>query len=902
MTYQELNDRLTNVQSALTSLQSGTYQNVPGINVQETISQLQSIKEALDSELKILAEQEAGTISTDSEIEAEKLAKKGINVKLTKEAKGEARFSVEETKQIARGVGKSLAKALIAAGDELSHMKAINIEEGSFNLHVEYKDNRTDNFSFYIEGEELHLVDFSYNKAVGEIGIKPSGEPVIHVDVIANELTKHFSSKMQEKKIKTSNRAVSTANKLSRRAAFLKGGTKHGIEVKPNLRQYHPTPTSEMTDNEFSDAQQADRLKNHPEKTTIEKIQALIATEKNKNKNTNKDSNTITFTLDDGYLDDKFLSDESLSRNLGYKKDGRDTYYVLPKRDFDRFQDWADSSGYDTDEVIDVIDEIVKENVNPELGRLVNGFIRKLADRYDYSLQDAVYAVTQVLRKQNYDGLNEGNSTLYKDSNTGKQYDIQKSGNKWEMDITKKDASIYDQNATSTIKRDSPAELKDWLDGYKIDSSWMSHLVKENEGLDQKEQIKFYNTVKPGDTVKYNGKDKNSFIKGTDYKVDHVKSDSLFTKTVVIKNGKLRLIVRGTNSILPSSSNIKENVNPELDRLVNGFIRKLADRYDYSLQDAVYAVTQVLRKQNYDGVNEITPAQQKYADKAASRPSKPKKTQFRKDIEGAKRMIDSGKSQQEVIKRFGIEAYNAVGAENEYLEERKIEVNEPSQLKDLKNQIEKYYSRKLEPSQINTMVGKDDKIANLLSKYKKLSKEVSETTKGNIVSEDLEEASGLEFKVGDKVKHLGHPGVITKAGTDIMDRPQYSVSYNKGTGDTKATNIYNKGGVIKKSIEEGKHKVKFSKSNNTYQVWKGDKIITDFATKKRAEDETKKLNLLSITEDEDVNDDMDDWATDKGHHIDEEKGTCCGKCGRVHVKGSKCKTPFLKGKDHCRTK
>ena len=212
-------------------------------------------------------------------------------------------------------------------------------------------------------------------------------------------------------------------------------------------------------------------------------------------------------------------------------------------------------------------------------------------------------------------------------------------------------------------------------------------------------------------------------------------------------------------------------------------------------------------------LNEITPAQQKYADKAASRPSKPKKTQFRKDIEGAKRMIDSGKSHQEVIKRFGIDAYNAVGAENEYLEERKIEVNEPSQLKDLKNQIENYYGRKLEPSQINTMVGKDDKIANLLSKYKKLSKEVSETTKGNIVSEDLEEASGLEFKVGDKVKYLGHPGVITKAETDIMDRPHYSVSYNKGTGDTKATNIYNKGGEIKKAISETKDAIKINEAS-----------------------------------------------------------------------------------------
>jgi hypothetical protein len=67
--------------------------------------------------------------------------------------------------------------------------------------------------------------------------------------------------------------------------------------------------------------------------------------------------------------------------------------------------------------------------------------------------------------------------------------------------------------------------------------------------------------------------------------------------------------------------------------------------------------------------------------------------------------------------------------------------------------------------------------------------------------------SGLEFKVGDKVTYLGHPGTITNAGTDIMDRPIYSVSYNKGTGDTKVTNVYNKGGEIKKAMSEKKVEV-----------------------------------------------------------------------------------------------
>jgi hypothetical protein len=70
-----------------------------------------------------------------------------------------------------------------------------------------------------------------------------------------------------------------------------------------------------------------------------------------------------------------------------------------------------------------------------------------------------------------------------------------------------------------------------------------------------------------------------------------------------------------------------------------------------------------------------------------------------------------------------------------------------------------------------------------------------------------EEVSELEFKVGDKVTYLGHPGIITNAGTDIMDRPMYSISYNKGTGDTKVTNVYNKSSVIKKAMSEKKVEV-----------------------------------------------------------------------------------------------
>jgi hypothetical protein len=47
---------------------------------------------------------------------------------------------------------------------------------------------------------------------------------------------------------------------------------------------------------------------------------------------------------------------------------------------------------------------------------------------------------------------------------------------------------------------------------------------------------------------------------------------------------------------------------------------------------------------------------------------------------------------------------------------------------------------------------------------------------------------------------------------------------------------------------------------------------------------------------------MGDFYRDKGRTsgtIDEAKATCCHRCGRVHVKGTPCKKPYLKGKESC---
>ena len=52
--------------------------------------------------------------------------------------------------------------------------------------------------------------------------------------------------------------------------------------------------------------------------------------------------------------------------------------------------------------------------------------------------------------------------------------------------------------------------------------------------------------------------------------------------------------------------------------------------------------------------------------------------------------------------------------------------------------------------------------------------------------------------------------------------------------------------------KNSKHTVKYSKSNNTYQVWLGDKLVTDFAEKENAEKEAKRLDRAQMNEDIDL--------------------------------------------------
>lgn len=54
------------------------------------------------------------------------------------------------------------------------------------------------------------------------------------------------------------------------------------------------------------------------------------------------------------------------------------------------------------------------------------------------------------------------------------------------------------------------------------------------------------------------------------------------------------------------------------------------------------------------------------------------------------------------------------------------------------------------------------------------------------------------------------------------------------------------------------------------------------------------------SEDKDEDDDDDEDSLDEAKP--NPKSTCCGRCGRFHVKGTTCRKPYLTGKSHCRNR
>ena len=102
-----------------------------------------------------------------------------------------------------------------------------------------------------------------------------------------------------------------------------------------------------------------------------------------------------------------------------------------------------------------------------------------------------------------------------------------------------------------------------------------------------------------------------------------------------------------------------------------------------------------------------------------------------------------------------------------------------------------------------------------------------------------------QFKKGDKVTYLGNPGEITGVNKEMTGAYTYSVSYDKGSGKTKATNITNKNGTdiklaetksVKEVISTPMDAIEFLNSNKDKIIKLADQSKGDVVSMQKAID------------------------------------------------------------------
>lgn len=606
MTYEEIKDRLSKCEIALNSLKNGNHTNLSKEQVTNKVEKLQVLKESYKRLLKEADDMEDnGYVATDDEDKAEDLAKKGVKVKLTNEQEG-IEFSKEETRVIAKKVGEALIKALREVGDEIETVKGRNIEPNSFEIYVKYKNDFEDEFSFYISEDTLHLVDFSFDKGIGEVGVKPSGEAIVHVDVIKNNLVKHFKSLNEQEYVKDIEvqadeeeeyeKLKQTENQSNEKYLdklfniilkytkdpndaeeeldnyISQGYQGFSIPLQANLsrdmefisltQQEHDEDTFRKEINEEETDRQkylrildmykrAGRIDREAIKPKLEKAAQVLGIKLQLNE-APEGMYYIKVAVRDarqaiGILDDKYYKNVIFS--------GSDTYYF---NDEQTAYDVLEDFGANDIEILDTNLDLFAENQEKDDYGRTGMEPRTFVDPEDMTVSARA---EKLLNKEDVDiGHQDDEPDMLKQS----VYDIATYAAKLYKQLDK-----YD-------KMDAEVDFPNW---------WQSKVILAKDYISKAQHYLEFEEKQPAlDALALEGKEGASKEKEEEF---HEKLDDLVHKTF----GK-------------REEELEENINPEVTKLVNRFVGGLAKRYDYDKQSAVNAIMTVLRQQGWKGVNE----------------------------------------------------------------------------------------------------------------------------------------------------------------------------------------------------------------------------------------------------------------------------------------------------------
>ena len=114
--------------------------------------------------------------------------------------------------------------------------------------------------------------------------------------------------------------------------------------------------------------------------------------------------------------------------------------------------------------------------------------------------------------------------------------------------------------------------------------------LKEGHGLGQKDLDTLESLRNQIEQGTLDSKKQDAYVKVLDFLI---KSNILQDKTKDLSKGKVDKV-----GGVYGDKRIDEAINPEVSRKVNAFIKAMAKRYDYSEQDAIFAIMTVLKQKN----------------------------------------------------------------------------------------------------------------------------------------------------------------------------------------------------------------------------------------------------------------------------------------------------------------
>jgi len=493
----------------------------------------------------------------------------------------------------------------------------------------------------------------------------------------------------------------------------------------------------------------------------------------------------------------------------------------------------------------------LEEALNPEVSQAVSRFIKAMAKRYNYSEKDAVFAIQAALKQRNFDGLDERVAKIDEMLDEGIVKDMHVFLNDLrDSGVTNMfGASPYLQKEFGLEKGEARQVLANWMQSF---SENLDERITYDDVLDLRSDKKdledrisqLYRDMEQeaepeGGPIADRYGDELEKLEAKLYRVskqiaDYDMNESTLKERVVYDNEtqilKGRIAADDFMRIYRSEfrrmfSNFGKEAEAEFKKVVKDKFSRLQEEIQESESEDM-GLIDTLKDKMYVDVGNTQTIIHPLSKPDVRRPDRSYIIVRNGNIE-AVQTYNSGPIEKFVNKyrfsdwsnsQFDLGMENASGKTpltQQSLDDA-IKAIEDSRDLEAKRQRDYYQSRgpvsgvgnmdEMIKSIVKEKLTKSSSVEDHIEDFKdsdakqfkgKSLDKIKQMALASFLSKQGKKKIAEGFKVGQKVTYLGHPAEITLVDKDVMDRVYYNVSYDKGNGKTKASNLYNKGGEIK---------------------------------------------------------------------------------------------------------